>query len=390
MYRLILVLILGILISCGGGKKEESVNSNQPQKLKVTQVQVVKEQVPVMREFSGTVSAEEMASLSPRVMGYITKIKFTEGETFKKGAVLVEISSPEIYEKLKFADETVNEADNAISQGEVGLKMAQDQLKQAQAQYELAEKTYKRYKNLLATESISKQEFDQVEAQYKVALEAKNAAERGVKLAEERINQAKTKKNQALAGRSEASIYAGYTKIVAPFDGVVLEKLVDVGNLVAPGQPIIKIGNNKNVIYAFLAESMFGKIKTGDELNVKVGSNNTLIKSKVLEIAPNIDPATRNFKIKLTADRSVPVGAYVNLYVNDGIRESIFVPKTAIVQRGQLTVVFVNQNGKADMRIVKLGSESGEKVEVISGLNGGEKIVTNNLDKIKAGDILEG
>ena len=390
MYRLILVLILGILISCGGGKKEESVNSNQPQKLKVTQVQVVKEQVAVMREFSGTVSAEEMASLSPRVMGYITKIKFTEGETFKKGAVLVEISSPEIYEKLKFADETVNEADNAITQGEVGLKMAQDQLKQAQAQYELAEKTYKRYKNLLATESISKQEFDQVEAQYKVALEAKNAAERGVKLAEERINQAKTKKNQALAGRSEASIYAGYTKIVAPFDGVVLEKLVDVGNLVAPGQPIIKIGNNKNVIYAFLAESMFGKIKKGDELNVKVGSNNTLIKSKVLEIAPNIDPTTRNFKIKLTADRSVPVGAYVNLYVNDGIRESIFVPKTAIVQRGQLTVVFVNQNGKADMRIVKLGSESGEKIEVISGLNGGEKIVTNNLDKIKAGDILEG
>lgn len=390
MLRLVFVLMLGLIISCGGGKKEDVSKQDQPKTHKVSQVQVVKEQVPITREFSGTVSAEEMVSLSPKVMGYITRIYYSEGQKFKKGAVLVEISSPEIHEKLKFADATVAEADNAISQGEIGLKVAQDQLRQAQAQYELAEKTYKRYKNLLASESISKQEFDQVEAQYRVALEGKNAAERAVRLAEERINQAKLKKNQALAGKNEASTYVNYTRIVAPFDGVVLEKLVDVGNLTAPGQPIIKIGNTKTVIYSFVSESMFGKVKVGDEIDVRVDSLGKQFKSKVLEIAPNIDPATRNFKIKLTADKSLPVGAYANIYINDGVKDSIYIPKNAIIQRGQITAVFVNQNGKADMRIVKTGEERDGKVEIISGLNGGEKIVTNNLENIRTGDILEG
>ncbi|ADR19605.1 efflux RND transporter periplasmic adaptor subunit [Calditerrivibrio nitroreducens] len=390
MFRYITFLMLLFVISCGGSNKDDIAKKEQVSSHKVSMAVVSNVQVPVLREFSGTVSSEEMVSLSPKVMGYITRINYTEGSSFKKGAVLVEISSPEIHEKLKFADAAVAEADNAISQGEVGLKVAQDQLRQAQAQYELAEKTYKRYKSLLASESISKQEFDQVEAQYKVALEGKNAAERAVRLAEERINQAKTKKNQAIAGKNEASAYVGYTRIVAPFDGVVLEKLIDVGNLAAPGQPIIKIGSNKNVIYTYVSESMFQKVKVGDQLDVKIDSMGKEFKSKVLEIAPNIDPATRNFKVKLSADKSVPVGVYVNVYVNDGMRDAIYVPKTAVVKRGQVEAVLVNLNGKADMRIVKTGIEKDGKVEILSGLSGGEKIVVNKLDNIKAGDILEG
>ncbi|MGC8926099.1 MAG: efflux RND transporter periplasmic adaptor subunit [Calditerrivibrio sp.] len=390
MFRYITFLMLLFVISCGSSNKDDISKKEQVSSHKVSLAEVSKVQVPVLREFSGTVSSEDMVSLSPKVMGYITRINYTEGASFKKGAVLVEISSPEIYEKLKFADAAVAEADNAISQGELGLKVAQNQLRQAQAQYELAEKTYKRYKSLLASESISKQEFDQVESQYKVALEGKNAAERAVKLAEERINQAKTKKNQAIAGKNEASTYVGYTRIVAPFDGVLLEKLIDVGNMAAPGQPILKIGSNKNVIYTYLSESMFHKVKVGDQLEVKVDSLGKEFKSKVLEIAPNIDPATRNFKVKLSADKSLPVGAYVNVYVNDGIKDAIYVPKTAVVKRGQVEAVFININGKADMRIVKTGIEKDGKVEIISGLSGGEKIVVNNLDNIKAGDILEG
>ncbi|MCX8084786.1 MAG: efflux RND transporter periplasmic adaptor subunit [Calditerrivibrio sp.] len=389
MIKYLSLILVAFVIACGGSKDEKK-NQPQPQTHKVAFYQVTKEQVPVVREFSGTVSAEEMASIGPKVMGYITRINYAEGQSFKKGAVLVEISSPEILEKVKFAEATVAEAENAIAQGEIGLKLAQDQLRQAEAQYELAEKTYKRYKNLLTTESISKHEFDQVEAQYKVALEGKASAERAVKLAQERINQAKTKKNQALAGKNEALAYSSFTKIVAPFDGVVLEKLIDVGNLAAPGQPVIKIGSNRNVIYANISESMFGKVKVGQQINVKSESLNKDFTVKVLEISPNIDPATRNFKIKLSSDKSLPVGAYVTISLHDGTKEGIFIPKKAIVTRGQIVAVFVNNGGKADMRIIKTGEERDGKVEVLSGLSGNEKIVLDKVDMIKTGDMLEG
>ncbi|MCA1927153.1 MAG: efflux RND transporter periplasmic adaptor subunit [Calditerrivibrio sp.] len=389
MLRILLLVLIGSVIACGGNK-DENIKKAEVQKHKVSFVNVQKEQLPVYREFSGTVSAEDMVAITPKVIGYITNINYKEGMRFKKGAVLFEVSSQEIQEKLKLAESYVAEADNAIEQSKIGLKIAEEQLRQANAQYELAEKTYKRYQNLLKNESISKQEFDQVEAQYKMAKEAKASAESGVNLAKERMNQANVKKNQALAGKGEASVYAGYTKVIAPFDGIVLEKLVDVGNLAAPGQPVLKIGSNRNVIYSYVPESAIGKVKVGDELFIKVDSVGKSFKSKIVEISPNVDPMTRNFKIKSSAIDDIPVGAYTVALFADGNKESIMVPKSAVTMRGQLSVVFVNVGGKADMRIVKTGDAIGDKVEIISGLNGGEKIVEKNTDNIKSGDLLEG
>lgn len=389
MFRILLVLFIGSIVACGGNK-DENIKKAEVQKHKVSFVNVQREQLPVYREFSGTVSSDDMVSMSPKVMGYITKINYKEGMTFKKGAVLFEVSSQEIQEKLKFAESYVSEADNAIEQSKIGLKVAEEQLRQANAQYELAEKTYKRYQNLLKNESISKQEFDQVEAQYKMAKEAKAAAESGVALAKERINQANVKKNQALAGKGEASVYAGYTKVIAPFDGIVLEKLVDVGNLAAPGQPVLKIGSNRKVVYSYVPESAIGKIKVGDELVIRVDSVGKSFKSKIVEISPNVDPMTRNFRVKSSALDDVPVGAYTVALFADGNKDSIMVPRSSVTMRGQLSVVFVNIGGKADMRIVKTGDIIGDKIEIISGLNGGEMIVDKNIDNIKSGDLLEG
>lgn len=389
MFRLIAVLMLSLIISCGGSKDNVS-KQEEVQKHKVNFYKVEKVQLPVNREFSGTITAENTVMVNSKVMGYIAKINYTEGMPFKKGAVLVEISSQEINEKLKLADGYVAEADNAIEQANIALKMAEDQLRQANANYDLAEKTYKRYQNLLKNESVSKQEFDQVESQYKIAKENRSVAENNVNLAKERIKHAMVKKNQAIAGKNEALVYVGYTKIVAPFDGVVLEKMMDLGNLTAPGQPILKIGSNKNVVYFYVPESIINKIKLGDEVDVKVSSLNREFKSKVIEISPNIDPATRNFRVKSTAEKDLPVGAYTNVVIVEGVKDAILVPQTAITYRGQLPVVFVNKNGKADMRVVKIGNNINGMVEIIGGLESGEIIVEKNVNNIKSGDLLEG
>lgn len=388
MLRFLSFFLIFLMLACNGTEKNNQ--NDAPRKFKVTFYKVKKEVIPVYRIFSGTVSSENMVELSPKVAGYITKINYSEGMRFKKGSVLFEINSPEMQERLKFTEAGLVEAYNGIEQSKIALKVAQDELNKANAQFDLAEKTYNRYKNLLKNESVSRHEFDQAEAQYKVAKEAKAQAEGNVRLAKERVNQSTSKKRQAEASRSEAATYAGYTKVVAPFDGVVLEKLVDTGNLVGIGQPVLRIGSTKNVVYIYLPEPMTGKVSVGMDIAMKAGSKDKYFKSKIIEISSNIDPVTRNFRVKSASQSDLTVGAYVDAYVEDGKKEALMVPIGAVSARGQLSVVFINNNGRADMRVVKTGSIINDKIEVLSGINDVDVIVEKNVEMLKSGDMLEG
>ena len=224
----------------------------------------------------------------------------------------------------------------------------------------------------------------------KVAKEGKAQAESNVRLAKEKINQSISKKRQAEASRSEAATYVGYTKVIAPFDGVVLEKLLDTGNLVGIGQPVLRIGSTKNVVYTYLPEPMAKKVSVGMDLTMKSGSKDTYFQSKIIEISFNIDPVTRNFRVKSASHVDLPVGAYIDVYVEDGKKEALMVPIDAVSVRGQLNVVFINNNGRADMRVVKTGNIINDKIEVLSGINDGDVIVEKNVEMLKSGDLLEG
>jgi len=149
MFKFLSFFLIFLILSCNGTEKTD--HNDAPRKYKATFYKVKKEVIPVYRVFSGTVSSENMVELSPKVTGYITKINYKEGMAFKKGAVLFEIDSPEIQERLKFTEAGLVEADNSIEQSKIALKVAQDELNKANAQFELAEKTYNRYKNLLKT-----------------------------------------------------------------------------------------------------------------------------------------------------------------------------------------------------------------------------------------------
>ncbi len=390
MKKLILLLGILFLISCGGNtSKKEEVSHRQPKKVKVKTEVVIKTTVPIYRSFSGTASSSETTFLVPKIVGYIEKFNFEPGDKFKKGDVILKIKSKEIFEKKKFAESAVKEANNALKQSMLGLKMAKSQLAQAESNYKLAEKTYNRFKNLLKSQSVSKQEFDQVEARYLAALEGKKIAENNVKLAKEKVTQVKIKKQQALSGLEEAKTFYSYTKMKAPYDGVLLEKMMDVGNLAAPGQPIAKIGTMDNAIYTYFNEKLLNKVKKGDVVTVIVDSINLKYKAKIIEISPNVDPATRNFKVKLSGHPEITPGIYVKVLFKTGDKEVIEVNKNAIIQRGQLNIVFVNKDGKAEMRLVKLGALNGDKYEIRSGLYDGDKIVIKNAQDLEAGDILE-
>jgi multidrug efflux pump subunit AcrA (membrane-fusion protein) len=389
VFRLFLIPLALSLAACSSGSDQNTGTSSPPKKIRVVTQLVQKKLTPASRSFPGTVASADTALLTPKVVGYIAALPAPPGSTFKKGDILVRIMSKELLDKKNFARSAVNEAVNGEKQAALGLNMAKAGLKQAEAQFTLARKTYVRFENLLKTESISKQEFDEVEAKYSAAVEAKKIAEENVKLAGEKLSQVAIKKQQAQAMLDEVKTYLSYTLLRAPFDGIVLQKLMDVGNLAAPGQPVLKVGSAGNVVYAHVTSSAIKQARVGQEVTVEVPAVDKRFVAKILEIDPSVDAATRNFKIKLSGESGIVPGMYANVFLEEGAEETILVPRKAILERGQLPVVFVKKGDRAEMRIVRTGKIFGERIEIVSGLQPEERIVVENGDTVRTGDILE-
>lgn len=151
----------------------------------------------------------------------------------------------------------------------------------------------------------------------------------------------------------------------------------------------MKIGNNTNVIHTFISQSLIKEIEKGMKAVVSMESLNREFESEVLEVSPDVDVFTGNFRVKLKGSDKLFPGMFAKVRFITGSEKIISVPRSAVVRRGQLSIVFVNDGGRADMRVIKTGRDINGMVEILSGLNEGEEIVVKNALMLKSGDKLE-
>jgi len=172
----------------------------------------------------------------------------------------------------------------------------------------------------------------------------------------------------------------GFTKIRAPFDGLIIAKLADAGAMAAPGVPLLTIEDPSHFrLEALLDESQIGAVRLGETIPIMLDSlANQSIAGKVVQIVPMADPASRTFtvKIDLPSNPQIRSGVFGRARFPRGERQSILVPQTALLHRGQLDAVYVvGKDDIAILRYVTLGKPSANQVEVLSGLENGERIV---------------
>jgi RND family efflux transporter MFP subunit len=183
---------------------------------------------------------------------------------------------------------------------------------------------------------------------------------------------------QAKQGVESASIMRSYSEIVAPFSGIVTEKIANPGQLATPGAPLLTIEASGGFrLEAPVEESMLGSIRLGQTAPVLLDASDQTLSARITEIVPAVDPASRSFIVKasLPASNHVRSGVFGRLRLPRGTRESIAVPGDAVSHRGEIQSVFVVENGVARTRMITTGEERDSKVEVLSGLQPGEKIV---------------
>jgi RND family efflux transporter MFP subunit len=308
--------------------------------------------VPDLVEEAGTVHAAQSSDLASEMMGTIVEIRVREGDRVQRGQVLALI------------DEAQPRA--ALDRATAGVSAAQQQLAAADSDLALATSTLMRYQILYDRKSVSPQEFDEVKSRQQSALARRDMAQ--------------AEQAQAKAALAQARVALDYTRIRAPFDGVVTAKKADAGALASPGMPILTVEDVRRYrLEVTVNENDLRYLRISESVPVAIDTlDNTELRAKITEIAPAADASTRAFlvKIDLPADKALRSGLFGRAEFSRGNRPSLLIPRTAVVERGQLQGVFVlDQNKVASLRYVTLGKPSGSAIEVLAGLQSGELLV---------------
>jgi RND family efflux transporter MFP subunit len=283
---------------------------------------VTETEIPRRLEVLGAVISKSLAQVSSQVPGRVAKIWVEAGTKVKAGDPLVTLAAAEY----------------------------QARLNQAQAQLKQAAADYKRYQFLLKEGAASPQEFGAMEARYKTA--------------------------QAMV--AEAATMKGYTVVKAPAAGVVAERKVAVGDLAQPGQALLTLYNPDLLqVEGEVNDSYREQVKVGEAARVSVPAVNFQADVPLAEIFPISATGSRTFKVRtaMVKNPALVPGMFARLTLPLGQTRGILIPKAAVATVGQLTMVRVVVKEAAELRQVKLGREIGDKVEVLAGLQGGDKII---------------
>ena len=321
----------------------------------VSNVSVVSAQtanIPDVVEAVGTLRAAETSQLAPQMMGNIVEIRAREGDQVQRGQVLAVI------------DDALPRA--TLDRATAADLAAQQEISASESDLSLAEATFKRYQTLYDRKSVSPQEFDEIKARYQAAQARREMARAGQAQAKAAVQQART----ALS----------YAHIVSPFDGLVTEKKADIGTLASPGMPIFTVEDLRRYrLEATVNESDLRYVRQGQQVAVSIDAiGEREFKGKVIEIVPAADPASRTFlvKVELPSDPALRSGLFGRAQFARGERTVLLVPRTAIVERGQLQGIYVlDQNRIAGLRYITLGRPSAQRVEVLAGLQAGEMLI---------------
>ena len=318
-------LYLGV---AGCGSKDETtvpVVSAAPQAtIQATVLEAKVSEVPNRLEVTGQVATVYQATLSSRIQGTIERVLVHEGTLVKKGQTLLELDNRDL----------------------------QAELARAAAEVENAQAHLSRMKALYAEQAVSKQEMENATRTFKVSE----------------------------ANRKAVLAQLNYTVVKAPFDGVITEKKVEAGELASPGQTLLKMEDpNRLRLEATVAESDLKAVELGNRISVLIDAlPGQSLAGTVSQVLPAGDPQTHTFTVKvdLPPTNGLRTGMFGRLLLDKGMTRTILLPSSAVIERGELTSVFVvGPDRVARLRWIRAGRRFHQQTEILSGLNEGERVL---------------
>lgn len=294
----------------------------------------------------GMVEATRQSTVSAQIGGRVKEVNFDVGDSVKKGQIILRIDERESAQ---------------------ALAGSQAQVQQAQANAQNAKLTYERSRQLLAQKFISQAALDKAQSDYKVALAQAAASE---------------------AGAGQATLAHGYTAVVAPYSGVVSARMVELGEMVMPGKPLMTgFDPSEMRVVVSVPQYKIGNLGAHPEAMVEVPSLNRWIKADSSKVQPVADARTHSTQVRVylpANEAGLYPGMFVRAHFVVGKVKKLVIPASSVLRRSEVVAAFVvDDKGVASLRQIRVGEAVAEGlIEVLSGLKAGEKVA---LDPVKAG-----
>src|SRR5215470_644575 len=339
---------------------------------------------------SGEFKPFQDVDVHAKVAGYIRAIRVDVGDHVKEGQALAELEIPELAAQLSGADAAARAAQEQI-------RKAQGEVQRAQSTHTAAHAAYERLKQAADARAglVAQQEVDD-------ALAKDLGGEAQVASAEAELAGAKQQLEVAQANQKQYSALAGYTRIVAPFAGVITNRYADTGALVAAGTssstqaiPVVRLAQvSKLRLVLPVPESVAAQIHLHDPVKVHVQALNKDLEGRISRFADSLDLETRTMQTEIDCEnrdgRLMP-GMYTESEISlHQAANALTLPLEAVVRDGDdATVLEVNAKNIIEERHIKLGLEDNSRVEVLSGLVEGDRVVVGNRSEFRSGQKVQ-
>jgi RND family efflux transporter MFP subunit len=338
-------LALAALAGCSGEPETEPAAA-EAEPLPVSARTAAYDELARTVTATGTVEASRSVRPGTKILGRVDAVPVSEGQPVTAGQLLARLESRDL--------------EAALHQAKAAVASAEAQLENARAQYE-------RMQELAARGSATRKNLEDATAAFHVA-------GAGVE--------------QARANVAAAEVTLGYAEVRSPFDGWLVEKGIEVGDMVQPGRPLFTVEDLDPVkVVADVPEADARGFAPGAAAVVEVPAAAVRAEAVVARIVPAADRGSRTFRFEISQpnpDGALKSGMFARVTLSragdaEASRTALLVPRGAIVARGQLEGVFVvdeaGETPRARLRWVRLGEAHGDRVEVLSGLSAGERYV---------------
>jgi RND family efflux transporter MFP subunit len=333
---------------------------------------------PVTYEAGAVVRARHTAVVSSRVVAPILEVRVTAGDRVRHGQILVVLDGRELHAQSMRASAGTSGSKQALQAAEAEQRAAASALA-------LARLSYDRVRGLQEKDSATKAELDEATAVLAGAEARLAGATARVAEAEQGIAAAKAAEDAAAAG-------ASYAVLAAPFDGVISARLADPGTLAAPGVALLTVDDASGYrLEARIDESHAQLVAPGADTDIRIergGADDVWQRARVAEVAA-VDPARHSFLVKLDLPGGIPdvrSGQFGRVRLRGAARRVLSVPAAAVVRRGQLRFAFaLDAGGAARLRMVSTGESSADRVEILAGLEEGDRVVVGPSSAMQDG-----
>jgi RND family efflux transporter MFP subunit len=326
--------------------------------------------------------------LHAKVAGYIRHISVDIGDKVHTGEVLAALDIPELTAQVEGADAGILETQEQITR-------AKSEVLRAQADYDAVHSAAQRLQQVSSQRPglIAQQELDDALAKDRAAAAQVDAAKSAQSAVQQQLGVSR-------AGRQQVSAMADYSRITAPFNGIVTWRYADTGSLIQAGTsnagsaPVVKIAQVDILRLRLpVPETLAAFVHTGETASVHVQALGETFPGKITRSAGELDPSTRTMQVEIdvpNGDGKLSPGMYADVSLNiQRTGDALVVPIQAVDQTSsQPFVMLVDSSNKVEKRAVRIGVSTANRVEILSGVNAGDKVIVANLSTFQPGETV--